>query len=646
MQILEIGLYSHEGRLRPLTLKLGGLNIITGESQSGKSALIEIVHYCLGSARLRVPQGVIADNAAWYGLRLAVGSSEVLVVRPTPPPGRTSSSAVMLEIANHVRFPEASQLEATTNIETLIRYLTRLVGIEENIHVPPEMATRPPLEATLAHALFFNFQRQDEIANREFLFHRQADEFVRQAIKDVLPYFLGAVDRDDLARRAEVRRLQSELQGALRQLERLRAAREREREEALALVSEAAEVGLVEEMPGDAEFSVLHALLQAAVASEAGLEELSRAPGTAFIDLERRRAQLVDEYRAVRDEIHLVRAFLREHDEYVAETGEQAARLESLNLLPEGDPRESHVCPVCERPANEHLPALDDMVGSLESLSHQLDTVERDTPRLQRLLEQLEQNGASLRTDIAENQNALEALAAREAEVAQLRDRVNAQSYVRGRIKHYLETLERASHEAVTEAEKHVTRLRRRIEEAEERLSADLVRENVVSILNVVGRDMGDWARRLQLEYSEFPVRIDVSRLNVVADTDAGTVPLERMGSAANWVGYHLVAYLALHKLFIEKERPVPGFVMFDQPTQAFYPPEAIQADRLDAATDADRAAVARMFELLRDVAQQLAPHLQIIVMDHANLDQPWFQDAIVEEWRGGRKLVPQDWLP
>jgi hypothetical protein len=48
---------------------------------------------------------------------------------------------------------------------------------------------------------------------------------------------------------------------------------------------------------------------------------------------------------------------------------------------------------------------------------------------------------------------------------------------------------------------------------------------------------------------------------------------------------------------------------------------------------------------LIADAAAELAPHLQIIIMDHADLKQEWFQDRIVERWRGGKKLVPLSWL-
>jgi len=48
-QIKDIVVYSHRGQRRILPLKTGELNIITGSSKTGKSALIEIMDYCLGA---------------------------------------------------------------------------------------------------------------------------------------------------------------------------------------------------------------------------------------------------------------------------------------------------------------------------------------------------------------------------------------------------------------------------------------------------------------------------------------------------------------------------------------------------------------------------------------------------------------------
>jgi hypothetical protein len=100
-----------------------------------------------------------------------------------------------------------------------------------------------------------------------------------------------------------------------------------------------------------------------------------------------------------------------------------------------------------------------------------------------------------------------------------------------------------------------------------------------------------------------------------------------------------------LHKWFRQKNRPVPGFLFLDQPSQAHYPPEKDAEGSIDGLGNEDQTAVLQLFELISDAANELAPELQIILMDHADLKTHWFGDAVVERWRGGLKLVPQDWI-
>jgi hypothetical protein len=178
----------------------------------------------------------------------------------------------------------------------------------------------------------------------------------------------------------------------------------------------------------------------------------------------------------------------------------------------------------------------------------------------------------------------------------------------------------------------------------EAELDDDEDREQLTSRLLIVGRDMTAFADQLELEHSEGNVRLDLARLTVVTDTERGPIPLERIGSAANWIGYHLATHLALHRYLTRQNRPVPRFLLLDQPTQAHYPSEVSLQSGIPE-NDADSAAVHRIFRLLYDFAEELAPRFQVIVCDHANLPEPWFQASVRHNWRGGRKLIPQDWL-
>ena len=163
---------------------------------------------------------------------------------------------------------------------------------------------------------------------------------------------------------------------------------------------------------------------------------------------------------------------------------------------------------------------------------------------------------------------------------------------------------------------------------------------------------MTSWARTLELEYVGFPYRFDLNKLTVVVDRPPRPVPMERMGGGQNWLGCHVIALLALHQYFIQQNRPVPGFLVLDQPTQVYFPSKEsylavegkTQEELLEAR--ADITAVERLFNLLFEVTSLLSPNLQLIVLEHANLDDSRFQNALVEPpWIGRNALIPEDWI-
>lgn len=83
---------------------------------------------------------------------------------------------------------------------------------------------------------------------------------------------------------------------------------------------------------------------------------------------------------------------------------------------------------------------------------------------------------------------------------------------------------------------------------------------------------MTEWANFLELEHCGSPYRLDLKKLNVIADRAERPIPMDRMGSGENWLGCHLIAHLGLHKHFVEKQRPIPRLLILDQPSQVYFP--------------------------------------------------------------------------
>lgn len=646
MQIDTIVLYNHAGDTRKINFRSGALNVITGESGTGKSSLIGIMRFLLGGESPNVPIGAIQNSVAWYGMLAHVGSTPFFVGRPAPKHGATTSQA-MLSVGRST-VPKYDKLTVDSNRADVISYIGGLLGIEDNVNVPAEGQTRDPLVANLRHSLYYCFQGQGEIANPDILFHRQNKEFQAQAIRDTLPYFLGAQGADTLHKRQLLTHLRRQLRRERRTLEEATSVRETSSGRAAALISDARSAGLLEssEMPASKEVAIelLSGLLDPTGSStETEPEAISGRDSEVERLLEERRS-LRANIRAVNDNIRGLDNFARIGGEYGSELNEHRVRLASIGLIGTASDPEAQ-CPVC------HAPLVEDGVGSaiqesLEQISLRIDLAHRDQPRIHEARETLLIKQASNRARLSDIEGSLEALASSADVDSEDSISLNQQSFVRGRIAQYLDTTTAVDDADILALERLVASLGEDERELAEELDPEALRSATNSLLNIVGRQMTALAKAFPLEHSEHGVRIDPYRLTVVADTLQGPAYMDAgaIGSGMSWVGYHLAAYLALQEYFITAQRPVPRFLVIDQPSQAFFPQDKANGGELDELSDVDRNNTRKLYRLMHDTTSRLNGNLQIIAFDHANFDEPWFQDSVIEVWREGSALIPSSW--
>lgn len=647
MQLLEIVLYGVNGRQRSVDFVPGRLNIVTGESQTGKSALLTIVDYCLGRDEFRVPAGPINDTVVWYATIWQLdGNARAFVARPKPAAGKRTSTQAMIEFGGaELTAPQLSDLVANVDTRSLREQLGHRIGIAETVTEPREWAMRSAVEIGLGHAAFFCFQAQDEIANQNQLFHRQGEQGVAQALRDSLPYFLGAVTEDQSLKLAQLRDARRRLVRATAELSSAQASSATLDIELETAANEARVVGLAdidENLPRN------HLLAELRIAREATRTEPSLGDPAA----QDRRIQLESDVAGLRSELREVmsdRRILLEGQSaagpYSEALQQHAGRLVSLNLLGLVDePGSSDGCPACGHDLPLPDPTVDQLRESFINISSNIEDLAIAAPRRQQAITALESRSAELRERLAAGEAALAALKAAETVTEEANSLAAVREFTRGRIDAILSRAVSADDGEITRLQMRVAALTAEVDALEADLDADEQREQLTSRLIAISRDMTRYANDLELEHAEDSVRLDIARLTVVSDTPSGPMPLYQIGSAANWIGYHIATHLALHRFFVTQQRPVPRLLMLDQPSQAYYPSEAAQHSGTPE-SDADRQAVSAMFGLIRDVVAELAPDLQVIVSDHANLADDWFAAGVRHNWRDGRKLIPRDWL-
>jgi hypothetical protein len=217
-----------------------------------------------------------------------------------------------------------------------------------------------------------------------------------------------------------------------------------------------------------------------------------------------------------------------------------------------------------------------------------------------------------------------------------------------GRLEQALEHYERLGSDDGVAAE--VASLRDRVRELDAEVREGDVQKRTDLALRRVSGLIQRLVPTLDAERPDDPVSLSVTDLTVrVAGRDREDL-LWEIGSGSNWLSYHIAVSIALQQFFLELPySPVPTFLVLDQPSQVYFPkqltPAQLQGD-VEPYRDEDVEAVRRVFATLAAAVKDSGGRLQIIALDHAT-DTVWGGVkplSVAAEWRGGGKLVPEEW--
>jgi hypothetical protein len=637
-RIRDLYLYGRRiDKVQEINFKVGDLNIITGASATGKSAFLQIIEYCLGSNGFHVPAGVIRDNVEKYAIAIETSQGVFVCARDEPQMGRTTTTVMHISLYLGEGPPDRSFLEPNMDLNSAIAYLSQLAGIDENI-TSNAGGSRREFSATIRHAMFFTMQGQGEVANPNILFHSQNEEYIPQAIRDVFPYFVGAVDAQTVRKRERLRTLRRELRDLKRRVnddEQVRGPSGR----ASSLLAECEAVGLLSSRLAIGGDEDIVQTLAEVVAQPTDIvpadEDRSR---TILDELGAARTQIRAELSQARSESTNLRSLLTAHVEFSTEAADQSSRLQTIDLFRRHDSGSTGECPLCQSALAEPIPAVSDIRQQLNRLDSELASVRDNTPNLQSLIAEAESRVQEAGQRLRQNQLEIDQVAATQDRISQIRDAAISRAVVRGRVSLYLESLSPRVERGFLEA--RITELQSEEAAILTELDEDESRSRLDSALSRIGLHMNQVVTDLRTEYAGVPVRLDLRRLTVVVDTTSGATPLSELGSGANWLAYHLAALIGMHRFFREQQRPVPRFLILDQPSQVYFPQDpTVDVD----VSDEDTQAVERVFRCLYDFARSESG-VQIIVVDHADLPQQWFADSVRARFRG-EGLIPDWWL-
>ncbi|NKC28754.1 DUF3732 domain-containing protein [Ochrobactrum ciceri] len=202
-------------------------------------------------------------------------------------------------------------------------------------------------------------------------------------------------------------------------------------------------------------------------------------------------------------------------------------------------------CPFCDSHLESPLPRVTQVRDSLRRVSTQLDGLYRDNPHIQRHIADLESKIGEATDNLKLVQRELQRAVLDDEAAKARQDLIVSRGRFLGRLAEFLEAMAPDRDDLELAAE--IEQIKGLIAAVRSRINSDDIESRLQTILSFISQKMTDYSELLDLEHNGSSLRLDVKKLTVVANTVDGPIPLNRMGSGENWVGYHVLSHLAIH---------------------------------------------------------------------------------------------------
>ncbi|UWG97515.1 DUF3732 domain-containing protein [Dehalobacter sp. DCM] len=636
---------------KEIEFELNQINIITGASRTGKSAIIPIIDYCLGSGSCYIPVKTIRNACSWFGILISSNGSEILLARKEPGLQKSTDDMFLME-GKSVEIP-SQVIKNTTrqNVKHFLDESAKLSFLDIEADTNNQFFGRPSFRDLMA----FCFQPQNIVANANTLFYKADTTEHRTKLINIFPYILGAVTPEILAKRQQINDLTRELNRKQRDLQKLKDVSEKWKIEINGWVSLAKEYGIIsnlktDELAFDDQVNLLKELINKN-SSDANIDsEKIIAASHEMIDLRKEESSVAMELTKSKSRYTEMSQLFDSLDTYRNSLSIQVERLNISKWL-RSLSEQSSACPICGTTNVKD--------GVLEQLYNNLEKLEDETGYTKAIPAAFEREYENVKKEIGILSERLSAVQKRIKIQSEVKNASENEKYTLDGISRFLGKVQYASEtfdllgtdSALIDA---INRVQKDLDDLKKQVDEIAIEKKIDTAIRTVSSNTMKLIPLLDSERPNDPIKVDYKNLTVIVSSDDGRDDyLWEIGSGSNWLAYHIAATLAFQIFFSNTAMSsVPNFIVYDQPSQVYFPQKiaAKEDDKeLDPTLDdEDRLAVEKIFKTMASAMAMANKPVQIIVLEHAD-ESVWGKVERVHEvceWRGeNQKLIPKEWI-
>ena len=206
--IEKIILWLKNGKLREIKFLPNKVNVITGDSNTGKTAILEIIDYCFFASTSKISESMINENVDWYGLVFNINDKKYTIGRKSLNKTKVSNDYYFSSIG------EIPKLLESNNTGTAIKSLLESeFSINSKVSIPFGSNTiKAGSKISLRYFLLFNTISGNIIENDSgIFFDKQDDSRYRDALPRIFDLAVGIETVENVLKKEKKAEIQKEI---------------------------------------------------------------------------------------------------------------------------------------------------------------------------------------------------------------------------------------------------------------------------------------------------------------------------------------------------------------------------------------------------------------------------------------------------